>query len=154
VEREDGSRQAAGYGEERRVEAVTVDHVASARRTRCHASGEWRWGYRKADGGAQARCSTHAALRPRRCGCCNAVAVEHAMVMRAQRMGSRMDTGTMAIQEEDENGFFYFCADSSVACWAVRAGVEAHPCASRLNGRPTDIIHKRVTMGLVLVKLS
>ena len=34
VEREDGGRQAAGYGEERRVGAVTVDHAASSRRTR------------------------------------------------------------------------------------------------------------------------
>jgi hypothetical protein len=41
------------------------------------------------------------------------------MVMQAQRMGSRMDAGTIAIREEDENDFFNFCADNSVACWAV-----------------------------------
>jgi hypothetical protein len=39
------------------------------------------------------------AVALRRCATrhCNAVAAEHVMVMRAQRMGSRMDAGTMAI---------------------------------------------------------
>jgi hypothetical protein len=93
VEREDGSMQVAGRGEERCVEAVTMDHAASARRTRRRTSGEWRWGDRKTGGGAQALCS-------------NAVALEHAATMRARRVGSRMDAGTTSIREEGESGIF------------------------------------------------
>ena len=67
------------------------------------------------------------------CGRGNAVTVEQAAAMRARRVGSRMDGETTAIREEGESGdflFFYFRADGSVACWAVRA---SRPTNARLD---------------------
>jgi hypothetical protein len=95
-------------------------------------SGEWRWGDRKLSRRRRSSAVEHAAaLRLRWCGCSSAVTVEQAAMMRAWRIGSRMDGEIAAIREEGESGNFYFyvLANSSVACWAVRTSrpVNAHP---------------------------
>jgi hypothetical protein len=70
------------------------------------ASGEWQWGDRKAGGGS-------------------VVAVEQAAVMRAQRLGSRMDGETTAIREEGASGDFLFLFPCRWQCCLLgRSSVE------------------------------
>ena len=64
VEREDGGRQAAGRGEERRTGAVVVDHAVLARRTRRQVvSGSGETGKQAAALGHSAACRCVAAAR-------------------------------------------------------------------------------------------
>ena len=79
MEREDGVKHAPGHGEERRAEAVAMDHAASARRTRRRVvSGSGEIGRQAMALGRGAACCRVSAAD-------SAVVVEHVAAVRTRQ---------------------------------------------------------------------
>jgi hypothetical protein len=140
MEIEDGGRQAAGRGEERRARSSRRGPRRVGSKN-SEASGEWRWGDRKASGGVRTRCSTPlhcdrggrgAATRswwskPRRCR-------RGELVREWMRKQRRFEKKVRAVIFN-----FYFRTDDSVACWAVRASRTTDARLDEMDALPTAL---------------